>query len=74
MVSVDVSAQIAEGPRRSWRATLQDTTPTAVDVALVDPRPVPPYSLAILAGLVAVTVGVVVLLLIRARRRFAPRR
>ena len=72
MVSIDVTAQVADGQPTTWHPTLTDTTPTAMDVSLVDPKP-PSFLLFLLVvvGLVAAAV-VAAVLLTRTRRRFAP--
>jgi hypothetical protein len=72
MVSIDVTAQVADGAPMTWHPTLKDTAPTTIDVSRVDPKPAS-VLLFIVVGVGVVFVLVVALVqLTRARRRFRP--
>jgi hypothetical protein len=72
MVSIDVTAQVADGTPMTWHPTLKDTAPTAVDVSLVDPRPPSALLLVLVVSGVALALVVGIVQLTRTRRRFHP--
>jgi hypothetical protein len=70
MVSFDVTASVAGGPPQSYHPSLKDTAPTPVDVSTVVAKP--PTEMigwgAFVVG--ALAIGLVVVMLVGARRRF----
>ncbi len=69
MVSMTVSATVADGPTKSYPITLEDKAPTPVDVATIEQKP--PPLLASIGIFAAIIVGVVLIvaMLVGVRRR-----
>lgn len=70
MVTFDVTASVSGGAPTTYRPTLRDTKPIAVDVATVEQKPPPLLQRLGLYLAIALGIALVVAMLVGARRRF----
>lgn len=70
MITMTVSASVADGPAKSYPVSLKDKAPTPVDVATIEQKPPPVLTSVFIYGAVLIGVVLLIVMLVGVRRRY----